>query len=369
MGEAVRDMRQRSKEAVLPVARVKADTYAEDGKPDDLVLRGKHNPIRLTHWSMGQLAAYADAPAGYLRTLPTRLAADCINAGLAKYHGDDTQLLISNNENGPTLRAMTTSYSRLWDEEVIRALRPAVDRGWMVPPGRPAVDDPRARPATPADIVPGQEGFGLSVKVGDMIAPAGCYASDRDMFVLMVNPNRTIDVHSGDSLMRGVIVSNSEVGSGAFKVTAFYLESVCSNHILWYVSNVQTVRVVHRGRNFRNGITGRVLESVRALDHDDTSKERAMLAAARSHVLGKNREEVVAKLAGMKSLGLSQKIIDVSYTVAVRHADDAKASPNTAWGMVHGLTRVSQSTSHTDERMKVDAAAGKLLQLAYTAKS
>src|SRR5690349_6454624 len=36
----------------------------------------------LTNWSFGQIAQRAGAPAGYLRTLPAAMAADCVNYGL-----------------------------------------------------------------------------------------------------------------------------------------------------------------------------------------------------------------------------------------------------------------------------------------------
>ncbi|MEJ7663389.1 MAG: hypothetical protein WKG07_29515 [Hymenobacter sp.] len=136
-----------------------------------------------------------------------------------------------------TVRSLPSAYSRLWNADVVDGLVPALDWGWRVPPARPAVDDPRARPATVEDILLGQESFGLSVKVGDMLAPAGVYAGDRDMFIFLVNPNRVID-DGMKGLMRGVFVWNSEVGAGAFKVRTFYLENVCGNHIVWSASGV-----------------------------------------------------------------------------------------------------------------------------------
>jgi hypothetical protein len=278
--------------------------------------------------------------------------------------------MLHRSNDGIKLRSMTTQYSRLWNNDVVNALVPALDRGWMVPPARPcmAFTDPRARPATLADIVPGQDAFGLSVKVGDMIAPAGCYASDRDMFIFLVNPNRVIDVDGSEALMRGVFVWNSEVGAGAFKVQTFYLEAVCGNHIVWGASGVETFRIVHKGRNFLDfgSKLGRQLVN---FANQDTTKERKMIEAARGYVIGKDREEVVDKLYNNKSLGLTKQVIEATYSVAVSYQDTAKSSPRTAWGMAHALTRYSQRFINTDERTKLDQSAGKLLQLAYTAKS
>lgn len=366
MGRHLNDSANRSREVDLEVSRVKA--YALDN--DTLALRGsKGMVINPTHWGMGQLSTYADAPASYLRTLPAPLAADCINTGLQRYHGDNVQLLMEKqgDSDNVSLRAMTTKYSRLWNKDIVSALNPATDRGWMVPPARPVRDDPRSRVATAADIVPGQDCFGLAVKVGDQIAPAGCYASDRDMFIFMVNPNRTIDVDGSGNLMRGVFIWNSEVGAGAFKVQAFYLEAVCGNHIVWGASGVQTLRIVHKGNNFRN-IGHKLGRELSALADKDTTNERTMIQRARSYTLGKDKEETVKAVHAIKGLGLSQKVIDVTYEVAETWEHTAKAAPVTAWGFAHGLTRYSQTVPYADERSKLDVAAGKILQLAYTAK-
>lgn len=373
MGAALADTKERSAQRDTTIKSVRAATEVNPttGVPE-LVLRGNAKPVRLTHWSMSQLARHAQAPADYIRRLPAPLAAECINAGLEYNNAENVQLLLQRNgELGSkdyTMRSMTTAYSRLWNADIITALSPALDKGWMVPPARPSVYDPRARPATLADIVPGQDAFGLAVKAGDMIAPAGCYASDRDMFVFLVNPNRVIDVNGSEALMRGVFIWNSEVGAGAFKVQTFYLEAVCGNHIVWGASGVQTFRLVHKGNNFHN-FGYKLGKQLVDYANADTTQEQNMINAARSYVIGKGREQVVEKLYNNKSLGLSKTVIDATYTVAVKYEHTAKSSPNTAWGMSHALTRYSQTLYNTDERTKLDTSAGKLLQLAYTAKS
>ena len=64
------------------------------------------------------------------------------------------------------------------------------------------VDDPAARPATEADVLEDRDGGGgLSINISDMIAPAGLYASDRDMFAFLINE-------------RGVITSRGIINNG-----------------------------------------------------------------------------------------------------------------------------------------------------------
>jgi hypothetical protein len=293
--------------------------------------------------------------------VPTKLSEvdDFFDAKEIKPASLDLQLLLRNGD----VRSITSeSYSRLWTLDLVKSLRPALETGWMTPPARPAMHDPRTRPATEADIVPGQENFGLSVKVGDLIAPAGVYHSDRDDFILLIHPERIVD-DGVSGMMRGLMLWNSEVGAGAWRGEAFLFENVCGNHILWGVSKSKQFSIKHRGRAF-NKPEDVINANLKGLLEYDTSDERGMLQAARSYELGKDREEVVKTLFNNKSLGLGKRDIEATFQVAEEWEHTAKAAPTTAWGFVHGLTRYSQLSPYADERYKLDSAAGRILALA-----
>lgn len=369
MADAARKLKEQSRERTTDAASIRAVAHKPAGhdSPELFITGSKGDTMfGLTHWSGGQLCRYADAPADYIRGLPADLAAANINHGLARYHGDKAQLMLAQGDDGAyALRSMTSDYSRLWNVDIIEALKPALDAGWMVPPARPSPsrDDPRARLATPEDIVPGQDSFGLAVKAGDLIAPAGCYASDRDAFIFMVNPNRVVDVDGSGNLMRGFFLYNSEVGAGAFKVQTFYLESICSNHICWGAKGLQTFRLVHKGDNFAD-FGQRLGRELGQLSDADTTAERNMVASARRYIIGKDRLETVNTLFANRQLGLSRTTIEAAYDMAEQWEHTAKSSPNTAWSMVHGLTRFSQTMPNADQRATLDNAAGKLLAIA-----
>ncbi len=330
----------------------------------DLALVGEKNvPTALSHWSFNQLAGVCEAPAAYLRRLPVDLAVNNINYGLQQLPKDNSSAKLLIHKNGHwLLRAITSpGYGRIWNEDVVKALTPALDRGWMVPPARPSCNDPRARKATVQDIVPGQDNFGLSVKVGDMIAPAGVYAGDRDLFVFLVNPTRIID-DGNQGLMRGVFIWNSEVGAGAFKVKTFYLENVCGNHIVWGASNIEEIKIYHREGSIR-GFDMKTMQKLQAYANLSAESEEGMILAARQKVLGKDKEDVVKNLFEMKNLGLAKRDIEATFDVAEAWEKTARSAPTTLWGFVHGLTRYSQNTEFADERYKLDLIAGKLLEL------
>src|SRR5262245_54911514 len=173
---------------------------------NDLRLVGKAGiEARLTNYSFGQLSGLAGAPSAYLATLPADLAARNLIHGLERRADTSKalQCLFSVND-AVELRCVTSdSYARIWNRDVTERLRELPEAGWRVPPARVARhEDPQARRATPEDVLQDRAGGGLSISVGDMIAPAGLYASDRDMFVFMVNERNPVEDGRGNRLSR-----------------------------------------------------------------------------------------------------------------------------------------------------------------------
>jgi hypothetical protein len=365
----LRAERRAARESRTPIdaLRVEAVPVVGYDSPDLRLIAGDNGEsLGFTHWSFGQLCAVAEAPASYLRRLPSDLAAIKLNHGLRRDGLPDNLQFLTNADTGH-LRCLTRGFTRFCNEDLVTALVPALDNGWRVPPARPALDDVRARPATASDIPPDQGAFGLSVKLGHMIAPAGVYCGDRDVFVFLVHAERIID-DGNSGLMRGVFLWNSEVGAGAFKVRSFYLENVCGNHIVWGASDVREIKVRHRGDRILRA-DREMAAQLRSYADAPASVEEEMIRASQLFSLGKDREETVKTVHGIRSIGVTLAEIDAAYEWAERWETVAKASPTTAWGFVHGLTRLSQREEHADQRNRLDRAGGKVLQLAAGGRS
>lgn len=135
--------------------------------------------------------------------------------------GNRCNALFHSNGNFVCRAFTSDDYARIWNYELIGRLRDVMGDGWRVPPARPAfINQPGARPATEADVLARKTtGGGLTINMGDMIAPAGLYASDHDCFIFMVNEEQRIDDGSDGGLSRGFFISHSEVGASALKVT------------------------------------------------------------------------------------------------------------------------------------------------------
>ena len=224
-------------------------------------------------------------------------------------------------------------------------------------------NQPGTRAATEADCLEVRMS-GLGIKPGDLIAPAGLYASDHDCFIFMVNEESRIDDGSDGGLSRGFFVTNSEVGASALKITKFLYRHVCGNHIVWDAKDVQELRIVHRGSNDRR-FGYRFQYELRQYAGESAAKDQARVTAAKGTLLGTTKDEVIDKLFGMKLLPKAR--LEAAYEHACQESDlrSTGTSPRSVWGMVQGVTALSQKEAFTDARVELDRAAGKILSIAF----
>jgi hypothetical protein len=341
---------------------------------NELLLTRNHDEARMTNWAFGQLATTVGAPAGYLRQVDGELAADCLNYGLSKLDGDLKRSVLFQQNGEFLVRSLNgPNYSRIWNYEVVDRVREHLPHGWRIPPARPATPKAyassvsegqfngslRVRKATEADVLPG--GGSLSVRVGDLIAPAGLYASDHDCFIFMVNEENRIQDGTPEGLARGFFLSNSEVGAGAFKVTKFLYRHVCGNHIVWDAKDVSELRLIHTG-NANQVYGGEFRAELTQYSEQGATADENRIKSAKECILGVTKDEVLDVLFGKRVLPL--KKLEQAYEYAERDADQFRTNPRSAWGMAQGVTYLSQEARFADERNELDRAAGKVLLLA-----
>ncbi|MBU2249288.1 MAG: hypothetical protein KKD77_21250, partial [Gammaproteobacteria bacterium] len=203
---------------------------------------------------------------------------------------------------------------------------------------------------------------GLSVRVGDTIAPAGIYASDHDLFVFMINEGTRVRQPDGKELSRGFFLIHSEVQCRVLGVVTFLYNHVCGNHIVWGAEDVRDHRIVHRGDATKirdRGLT--LLDTVSTHQREESAHEQeAIIQGAWARVLGKDKEEIVT--IGQRMSALPKKTVEAAYVQAEQHPEDGHAGPNTAWGMIQGLTRVANDQPYADGAESLNNAASRILK-------
>jgi len=310
---------------------------------DDLMLTGKADvPAKLTNYAFGQLASRVGAPASYLRELPETLAANNLNFGLARKTdaGTDAQLLFHTNGSLLLRAATSTRYNRIWNFQVIERLMELCDTH---------------------DLIPARQTFVWGDEDGEIPEDVdrALYASDHDMFAFVMSPDRVVRDPVGQTLRRGVIVQNSEVGDKSLSFMGFLFRDVCANHIIWGAEQLAEVRFSHTG-DVEGKFEDAVL-TVRKYMDGAASYDEAQFQEFTARI-GETKEDVVEALFRDRRLGLSKKAIEAGYEAVVPEED---GDPRSRWGIVQGLTRVSQGEDYAEDRVAMDRAAGKLLQVNF----
>lgn len=341
--DAVHARRQRSFDSSVAVEHLQP--FAHEGTDDNaLGLRaylgsGEVLDTQPTNWAFSQLCQRAGAPAAYLRKLPAMIAQIPLAWSLEVQRGEDAKLLVerigSNGSTANGLRAVTsTSYGRIWDSEVVDAIVNNIDLGrWKVPSASYAAKDPK-RATT-------------------------LYASDRDVFVFLVDESTPIEVprtNGRDTLFRGFFVSNSEVGKAVLEVTAFLYRYVCDNRIIWGAEHLRQLRIKHTA-----GAPARFIRDAQpalaAMVAESTEQTVAVIRAASQHEVGKTHKDAAQWL---QRRGFTAALS----RAAVERAEAEEGNPRTIWNLVQGITSIARDGAHTDSRVELETKAGALLKAA-----
>lgn len=285
----------------------------------------------LTHWSFGQLCTKVHAPAGYLRTLPSHLAAIPLQWSL-EHVREDAKLLARKNGTW-TLDSITSdTYGRIWDADVSAAVLEHVDLSmWKVPSTSYASSNPK-RATT-------------------------LYASDRDMFMCLVDDQHPITVpgREQDTMFRGFIVRNSEVGAATLEVLTFLYRRICDNRIVWGMTEASSLKIRHTSggpMRFMREAQPAIRNYLEAPTTDLISK----IQAASVKTVGKSEADVRDWLT-------SRGFTKPESTRVIELAREDDSDPRSVWGLVQGATAAARDIGFGDERLDFERRAAKLLEV------
>lgn len=288
-----------------------------------------------SHWAFGQLAQLAESPAGYLRSLPAPIAADCLNYGLQfKRNIEDVGVLLQRNGENLLRAATGPRYGRIWNADVTRSLvnhfGDGVSGVWRVPGefGKPV-------PVTKANTT--------------------LYAGDRDMFVFLADEENRIEIPNrrdgrSGSLARGFFFWNSEVGSATFGMASFLYDYVCCNRIVWGAEQFQQVTIRHTA-SAPDKWLDEMEPAMIAYANSRTDSVVQAIEDARSNRLD-NVSEFLANRFGKRMVDSLQAI----------HMAEEGRPIETRWDAVVAVTAKARSIEHQDQRVELERQAGALMK-------
>lgn len=331
---AVDNRRKISKQRNISFNAIKAI-----GTDQGLTLETDRGNAIPTHYAFGQMCVQLGIPAGYLREIPSELAALNLNHGLtSKGREVETKMLAAVHDDYTEVRAFTgVKYGRIWDSEVVELAEHAVERSngkFHNPPSH----DPRKN---------------------------GLYASDRDCFIFMIDGGSQLEAGPRAHLNRGFFLWNSETGSATFGCMIFYFNSVCGNHIVWGAQNVQKLVVRHSKygpyRFEHEGLPMLLKQANESMAPMEATVRKAQtILLPKPEVKSESTEEVLLDYV---------KKVDRTFTKgevreAIEYAKNEEGQCITLWDLVQGFTASARDYAYTDARVKLETRAGNLLKLA-----
>ncbi|HVT60496.1 MAG TPA: DUF932 domain-containing protein [Thermoanaerobaculia bacterium] len=225
-------------------------------------------------------------------------------------------------------------YGRIYDHEVVRAVRELNQDGrWRVPAASYAAANPK-RATT-------------------------LYASDRDVFIFLVDDARPISFEADGvrrNLFRGFMVWNSEVGSRTFGLTTFLYNFVCDNRIVWGATDVRELTIIHR-KNAPERFAKEALPHLRAYAESSVQEVEAQLTRAANMAVTDTDEKV---LDWLRFHHFTKKEAEA----VIEMARIEEGGARTLWQLVQGGTALARSIPHADERVSFENRVSGLLYYA-----
>jgi hypothetical protein len=344
--------RENSVQSVVSTRRTEVQPHPADERRG-ICIAGDHGLATPTHWSFGQLAQLAGAPAAYLRKLPAPIVADCMNYGLrfgrdAEEVGvlrtsqtvvDETGAMqpVGHMMEQAELRAATgPRYGRVWNDEIVGALMHKFGDG-----------------RTGDFRVPGE--FGKAVDVTK--SNTTIYGSDRDIFVFLADETNRIEMKDrrnglSGSLARGFFVWNSEVGSQSIGAAFFLFDYVCMNRIVWGVQDFKEIRLRHT-----TSAPDRWLEEISPVlmeySHASAAPIEQTIAEAQRKRVDDDLDAFLAKR------------FSKSEAVAVQAAHEREEGRpiESLWDVTTAVTAHAKTLPHQDARVAMERRGGAILDL------
>jgi len=320
--------KEKSLERVLDLRAM--ELSAKDGEVS-IQDKAKKVPTRLNNWAFGQLCSRAHAPASYLRSLPAEVAIVPLQHSLGRAEENNSKTLLRNDGKAWSASCFTSpTYGRIYDADASGAVLEHMDLGvWKVPSASYAKTDPKKATTL--------------------------YASDRDVFICLVDDSHPIDIPGKSALYKGLIIGNSEVGAGAFFLTLFYYNRICDNRIIWGFDLALDLRIRHSSGGPRRYMA----EAKPALQkylEAKVSPVAAAVKAARALEVAKTDEDTYA---WVQARGFSPKQAQEAFRIA---SEEPGLNPRSLWGVVQGLTGHAHSMKWNDDRLDLEKRASSLLK-------
>ena len=331
-------VRDNAKDFLVPTSKLAMD---EQGKLQ--FQNGADHSFGLNKWSSGQLASYTDIPKGYFDRIQAedpKLLAKNVNHGLQRKGGDQRMVRTLDGN----IRAFVSNKFRrgLGNFELLEANLPIL------------LD------------------HGFEVQSSEL--------TEKRLYVKAVTPKVKADIKVGDTVNFGIVLSNSDVGAGEFKLETFIYRLSCLNgmvgaklssarHITRAISGGEEASELFSDKTlnlsdaaFFSGMRDLFLNAIKPENFDLAVNK--MREAADRKIRNTDLEQVV-ELA-MNSTKIQGEGIKHGILSALMTGNEGAGL--TQWGLANSFTRAAQDIKLTyDTATELERAGGQIIELTGSA--
>lgn len=221
------------------------------------------------------------------------------------------------------------------------------------------------------------------VESGAQVEAVSTDATDQKLYLQVKFPRLEGEVKKGDPVQGGLIITNSEIGSGALEVRPLIYRLVCLNGMVRPVDVENgSVRRNHIGRRVEAGEDFTIYsdETLKADDH-------ALMLKIRDSIRNLSDPQLFFKLMEEMRAAAEGKVIErpvlaveeLAKVITLRdrekelvlenllRGDTGLGTDLSKWGLLNAVTRVANENEDYDRAVELQEAGGKILTLSDSA--
>lgn len=184
--------------------------------------------------------------------------------------------------------------------------------------------------------------------------------TEKMMYLKALDRTLIAEIRRDDIICGGIIIRNSEVGAGAFRVEPFILRLACENGLIVR----QVLKRIHLGRTMNEGLWSR--ETMELENRILFSKVRDVIRATFDREVFK---KWVLKLKESTEIEIEEPVEEARNVAKLAGLTEeqerellAYFTEHTKYGLINALTTLARDTRNVDERIRLEELGGKILE-------
>tara|TARA_Y100001963_G_scaffold54728_1_gene76581 strand:- start:11692 stop:12780 length:1089 start_codon:yes stop_codon:yes gene_type:complete len=190
--------------------------------------------------------------------------------------------------------------------------------------------------------------------------------TERRLYLQLVTPSIEGEVVKGDTVQAGIVVSNSEVGSGSLSIQRLIYRLVCTNGMI-SSRNDGNFRRTHIGKSLDDGDQSSIFsdETLKATDTAFWMQAADAMRAALDSDLFRAEVDDLRRLAGVEIPSWGSAVEDVTqrFELTDNESDSimnhlVNGGDLSQWGMVNAITRTAEDSLSYDRAIELETFGG-----------